>query len=103
MKAVGYVRVSTHIQSEEGQLNRVKEIAESKGLEIEQIFIDHGFYPAQERPGFNELLELMKKEPLTIVVSSLDRIYRNNENLHEFINEIKEYGGNVVSGKGLEQ
>ena len=84
MKAVGYVRVSTTEQADNGisleaQRAKIKAYAGLKGFELLDIVEDRGVSAKNlRRPGIQRILELAKsKEIGAVVVYMLDRMFRN--------------------------
>ena len=84
MKAVGYVRVSTQKQSEEGisieaQESKIRAYCELKGIEISEVIIDAGISgKGVNRAGYQKVLELCEQGKIdAIVVYSLSRFSRS--------------------------
>jgi len=78
-KAAIYLRVSTDVQDEENQLKDCRDLCESEGWEIVEIFRDHGIsaYKDIDRPDFNRMIKDARKKRFDhIVVFSLDRFSR---------------------------
>ena len=83
LKAVGYIRVSTDDQvnngvSLENQRNKITSYAEFKGYNL-QIIEDAGYSAKNlNRPGMKKLLNYIKKRNIdAVIVYKLDRIFRN--------------------------
>jgi len=86
MKAIGYIRVSTEKQSNEGislddQKNKIKEYANLKDLELVDIIADKGVsggIPLKQREGGKKLLSKVDNDNIDIVISmKLDRLFRD--------------------------
>jgi DNA invertase Pin-like site-specific DNA recombinase len=84
-QAVGYIRVSTEEQADEGfgleaQRNRITAYCQMKGLELEEVFEDAGISggkPLAKRPAGNALLATVRKSKPVLVVAKMDRIFRS--------------------------
>ena len=84
MKVIGYVRVSTSGQAEEGisldnQIQKIKGYCEVNDLELVDVVIDEGMSAKdlKGRPQALALIERAKAEKLGVVVYKLDRMFRN--------------------------
>lgn len=85
MKVVGYIRVSTQEQADEGyslinQRAAIESEAERRGWELVAILADEGYSGrSDDRPGLNQALALLAKRngPNAIVVARLDRLCRS--------------------------
>lgn len=88
----GYVRVSTKEQNIDRQIDALKNF----GLAEKNIFIDKVSGKDFERPAYKKLLRKLKPDD-TVVVSSIDRLGRNYEELLEQWRKItKEKRANIV-------
>ena len=82
MRAVGYVRVSTQEQAENGwnldvDRQRIRQIANAEGWELVETFDDGGRQGDDpDRPGFNRMLDTLDQVDV-IVMRSLDRLSRD--------------------------
>lgn len=84
MKAVGYIRVSTAEQAEQGislssQRAKIEAYCVTKDLELTGI-IEEGGKSAKDlkRPGFQKVLGMVKrKEVGAVIILKLDRAFRN--------------------------
>lgn len=99
--AVGYIRVSTQKQVEEGnsltqQEEKIKEYCRNKNLILDKTYRDEGISGGiREREGINEMLEGLvagKK----VITTSIDRIARNSEHLLNIKNKIHEKGCTMI-------
>ena len=86
MKAIGYIRCSTHEQADSGlglevQDERIRAYCTLKGLQLVEIIADAGVSggkPLASREGGQRLLAAMKRRDATAVVMlKLDRMFRN--------------------------
>ena len=68
----GYARVSTRDQSEDWQVNALKDF----GVSTEKIFVDHQSGKDFNRPQYKKLLRKLKSDSV-LVVKSIDRLGRN--------------------------
>jgi len=85
-KAIGYIRVSTARQNEEGvslddQEQKIKEYAKFKDFELTEIIADRGIsagIPLSDRPGGSELINKVDNGQASIVIAvKLDRLFRD--------------------------
>ena len=85
-KAVGYIRVSTVKQKDEGvslkdQREKIKNYCNLKDLELKEIVADEGVsagIPLREREGGQELLDKVDDGEVDVIVSvKLDRLFRD--------------------------
>ncbi len=84
MKAVLYARVSSKEQEKDGfsipaQLKLLRQYAKDKSITVVQEFVDVETARKAGRTGFNEMLELVKKDQSieSVLVEKTDRLYRN--------------------------
>jgi DNA invertase Pin-like site-specific DNA recombinase len=85
MRVVGYVRVSTQEQAEEGyslttQREAIVAECDRRGWELVDLIADEGYSGrTDDRPGLNRALALLAKRngPRAIVVARLDRLCRS--------------------------
>ncbi len=86
MKAIGYVRCSTHEQVDSGlglevQAERIRAYCSMRGLDLLDIIIDAGVSggkPLAKREGGQRLFAAMKaKQAEAVVMLKLDRMFRN--------------------------
>jgi DNA invertase Pin-like site-specific DNA recombinase len=86
IKAVGYIRVSTIEQVNEGisldaQRASIKNYCQFKNYELDFIYEDPGVstkYPLEQRAGGSRLLEsLQRKQATHIIACKLDRLFRD--------------------------
>lgn len=107
MKALGYIRVSTDMQAEKGtslenQVARIKEFAESRGLELEKIYEDAGFSGKNtNRPAFQEMFSRISSGGVSaVIVWHSTRFARN---LRDFINHMAELEKRKIKFYSIEE
>lgn len=83
MKAILLARVSSHEQQEgmsiPAQERRLREYADRKGLEVDQVFVITESSTKDTRKEFQKILDLIKKsrEPFALVADTIDRVQRS--------------------------
>jgi DNA invertase Pin-like site-specific DNA recombinase len=82
---VGYIRVSSHGQKSERQLD---------GVHTDKTFIDHASGKDVSRPQLDALMDYVR-EGDTVVVHSMDRLARNLVDLRQTVNKLTERGVNI--------
>ncbi len=95
MRVVGYIRVSTREQAEEGyslttQREAIEAECERRGWELVAILADEGYSGrTDDRPALNEVLRMLAKRngPKAIVVARLDRLCRSITHLGRLTDE----------------
>lgn len=102
-KAIGYVRVSTQKQVNEGlsieaQIDKIKAWANFNDYEISRIYIDEGISGKNmvNRPQLNEALSTLS-EGMVFVFYSLSRVSRNVIDTITIGEKIREAGADMVS------
>jgi DNA invertase Pin-like site-specific DNA recombinase len=103
-KAIGYTRVSTGRQKDQGgslavQRDRIVEYAVLNGLELVNTFEDalSGARGEEARPGFKAALDAIRSgEASAFIVTDADRFSRDSDNAGHARVEIKRAGGRVV-------
>lgn len=98
MSRIGYARVSSKDQNLERQLLALEECS--------KIFSDKLSGKDTQRPQLQEMLNFIRENDI-VVVSELDRLGRNNEDLTAVMNAIQEKGAtleilNLPTLKGIE-
>ena len=84
--AVGYIRVSTTRQVDEGssltqQENSITDYCKSKNLILDKIYRDEGISGGdRDRPGLNDMLDHLIAGN-RVITAAIDRIARNSEHL----------------------
>lgn len=91
-RAFIYCRVSTEEQSTEdhysleNQEKRTRDCVKAKKWQIGKVRKDIGSGKNDERPGFQELLDDIRKDRIdAVVVYRLDRLSRNVRDIYDFI------------------
>ena len=106
MKIVGYVRVSTATQAEDGLGLDVQQAAlrawcKANGHRLTSILSDEGISGAKEledRPGLADALDMIRScKAEGIVVSRLDRLARDLIVQETILAEVRRIGGEVFS------
>lgn len=98
MTKIGYARVSSTVQNLDRQLEQLKG--------CEKIFQEAASGASKERPQLQALLEYVREGDI-VVVSELERLGRNNQELTEVMNQIQAQGGtlevlNLPTLRGIE-
>ena len=103
-KAVGYVRVSTNEQAENGQSlaaqrAKIEAYAVMHDLQLLEVIEDAGHSAKSlDRPGMARLLELIRRRQVEVViVAKLDRITRSVRDLGELVDLFKRSGVEFAS------
>lgn len=101
---IGYVRVSTDEQAQNGfsidfQKMRIEEKFKSEGIEKFRIMVDDGVSgKSLNRPKMKEILELIKCDQVqTFIVYKLDRLSRNVSDLIRFLEDCNNSDVNFIS------
>ncbi len=102
-KAIGYVRVSTLKQAQDGlsleaQTEKIKQWANFHNYELVQIFIDEGISGKKviNRPKLKEALNSLEKD-MVFVFYSLSRVSRNTIDTLSIAEYINKTGADMVS------
>lgn len=104
MKAIGYVRVSSPKQAEQGvsleaQAQKIKAMCVVQGAELADLIVD----PAESgkslrRPGMERLLALVDAGAVgTVIIAKLDRLTRSVRDLGELLERFNRRGVALVS------
>lgn len=98
MTKIGYSRVSTKEQNLDRQIEALKDVS--------KLFTDKMSGKNTERPQLNAMLEYLREGDI-VVVTELDRLGRNNNDLTTIMNEIHRKGAtlqvlNLPSMNGIE-
>jgi len=98
MKVGIYARVSTEDQYLFKQERACKEYCNKNNIEIYKIYSDTISGIKESRPGFNDLLEDMRKYKFDcVMVTKLDRIGRSLQHLLSIIDELRKKGVNFIA------
>ncbi len=102
--SVGYCRVSTQEQAEQGvsldaQRSRLQAVAQSHDLQLAETFSDDGFSGATlDRPAMKRLLALIeRREVASVFVVKLDRLTRSLKDMLELVALCDRTGTRLVS------
>lgn len=86
--AYGYVRVSTLSQNFDVQVDQIKTYCKMRDYNLLRIFDDKATGKNMDRPGYQDLLGALDKNPQNItivIVTKLDRVGRSLKGLIEFV------------------
>lgn len=99
MKAALYARVSTIDQHCETQLLDLQQLAQQRGWEIVETYIDHGVSGSRtRRPSLDKLMADAGHHRFDVVVAwSFDRLARNVRHLLETLDELNRLGIQFIS------
>jgi DNA invertase Pin-like site-specific DNA recombinase len=104
MTAIGYIRVSTEKQAEQGvsleaQTEKIKAMATVQGVTLAEIIMDGGeSAKSLNRPGMQRLLTLVKLgEVNTVIVTKLDRLTRSVKDLADLLECFERNSVSLVS------
>lgn len=103
MKAIGYIRVSTTGQADEGvsldmQAAKIRAWAELHDAELVELVADEGLSAKNtNRPGLSRALELAKRHKAALVVYSLSRLSRSTRDTLELVATLEACGCELVS------
>ena len=102
MIAIGYTRVSTSLQAEEGlslatQAERLNAWATTKGISLERIVSDEGISGGTlDRPGLSSILDDL--DPIdALAITQLDRITRSVHDLGHLLKVFQQHDVSLVS------
>ena len=100
--AIGYIRVSTEKQVNEGmsleaQQERIEQWCEANGYELAQVFVDAGISGKNmsKRPGVQQAMAAMKKG-MALVSYSMSRLARSTVDAIKISEEIAKKKGDLV-------
>jgi len=102
MKAIGYIRVSTAGQVEEGisleaQKAKINAWCIANDYELLEVFIDAGISgKSMNRDGLTSAMEVLEKG-MAIVVYSLSRLTRSTKDMLHLAESIERQGSDLVS------
>ena len=97
-RAAIYVRVSTHDQEVEGQLEELRRFVEARGWEARE-YLDEGVSGAlEQRPALNALVRDAKRRRFDVLVCwRLDRLGRSLKHLITLLDDLQALGVAFVS------
>lgn len=107
MKILGYIRVSTKLQSEKGnslklQSSKIKDYCRLNDYNLIEIYEDKGIsgMSIDKRDGYKEMVEYLTNNQIDgIVVWSLSRLGRKMKDVVEFMDTLKQNNINFFSIK----
>lgn len=88
MAKIGYARVSSYEQN----LNR--QIQKLEASDVKKVYKDKLSGKDTKRPGLNSMLEYIREGDV-VIVTELDRLGRNNEELSQIIYKIQQQGATL--------
>ena len=95
-KTVIYARcsLSDKGQNPEVQVDELRRYCQSRGWQVAEILVDHGFTGSNDsRPGYQRLMTLARSKKIdTIVVVKLDRLFRSLKHLVATLDEFSDLG-----------
>ena len=106
MTVVGYVRVSTQKQADQGisleqQQREIERWCNTSGRKLDALFVDEGRSgrAMSKRPAFRDALAKVEADSATLVAYSLSRIARSTGDCIRIAARINDAGGDIVSIK----
>ncbi len=98
-RAAVYARVSTTDQHHESQLLDLEQLAEQRGFQIVQRYVDHGISGARtRRPGLDQMMADARQGKFDIVlVWACDRVARSVRHFLEVLDELNHLRVEFVS------
>jgi site-specific DNA recombinase len=106
LRLIGFCRVSTGCQREEGtieiQLQALKEYAEENGHELAAVFCDEAISGGlEDRPGLSELFDFLEDNPGVdgVLIYKLDRLARDLYIQEHLIKKLEGLGKHLFSIK----
>ncbi len=103
IKAVGYIRVSTFRQADQGvsldaQKEKINNWIAFKDAELIEIFSDNGISgTSNNRPGFHKAIETAIKHKAAFVCYSMSRFCRSIKETLNFVESLEKAGVDLVS------
>lgn len=104
MKAIGYIRVSTDKQADNGvsleaQEAKLRAMAAVQDIEIDEFIIDGGeSAKSLSRPGMERLLAMVDRgEVQTVIIAKLDRLTRSVKDLATLLERFQKRNVGLVS------
>ena len=107
MKVLGYIRVSTKLQSDKGnslnlQSSKIKDYSKLNDFNLIEIYEDRGIsgMSIDKRDGYKEMIEYLTNNQIDgVVVWSLSRLGRRMKDVVEFMDTLKQNNINFFSIK----
>jgi site-specific DNA recombinase len=104
MHAVGYIRVSTDEQANEGhsldaQQDAIAAFCQARDWTLDEVFVDSGLSGAStSRPALQSLLARASQSRFdVVVVHAIDRFYRDLQGLLSAFKYLQEHGVSFIS------
>ena len=104
MRAVGYARVSTDKQSDQGisleaQTEKIRAMAMVQGAELVHVIRDGGASAKTlHRPGLQQVLDMAQgRQVQAVIVAKLDRLTRSVKDLCELLEVFERRGVALIS------
>lgn len=100
MKVYGYARVSSQSQDLELQISEIKKYCDYRKLELMNIYQDKASGKNIDRPGFKDMMEALKSNPLgieAVIIFRLDRMGRSLLDLINITNTLREWNLGLIS------
>jgi DNA invertase Pin-like site-specific DNA recombinase len=104
MRAIGYVRVSTDKQAEQGisleaQAEKIRAMAQVHGAELVDLVIEGGLSAKTlNRPGLQRVLALTQASKVqAVIIAKLDRLTRSVRDLCELLDSFERRGVALIS------
>jgi site-specific DNA recombinase len=103
MKAIGYIRVSTTAQADDGvsldmQAAKVRAWVELNGAELVELVADEGISAKDtKRPGLTRAMGLARQHRAALVVYSLSRLSRSTRDTLDIVSSLEAAGAELVS------
>lgn len=99
---MAYCRVSLAQQNSELQITNIKEFCGNRGLDLKNIYLDHGVGGSKEsRPQLNQMVKDARMGKFDIlVVTGIDRLGRSTRHLLNLIHELSGYEVSLISLRG---
>jgi DNA invertase Pin-like site-specific DNA recombinase len=103
MRAIGYCRVSTDKQSENGvsleaQTEKIRAMAVVHGFELIEVVQDGESAKSLHRPGMQRVLEMVRRREIAaVIIAKLDRLTRSVKDLCELLELFEHRGVALIS------
>lgn len=99
-RIVGYARVSSLTQDLDIQINEIKKFCDYRNFEIVRMYTDKQSGKNLDRPGFQEMINLLDKNTMgidAVVIYKLDRIGRSLSDLLRLVEWFKAKNIEMIS------
>lgn len=106
-RTVIYARVSTHDQTTENQIHKLKKVAERNDWAITETYIDEGISGAKGREGRPQFArmsrDMVRRKIDRVLVWDVSRLGRSLQHLVEFLNDAQATGTDLyIHQSGLD-